>query len=126
MVRIPRLTVFSLVFAVACAACSSNKPGGAPGDPGGGPQPGDPMGPGTVSPGTSNERPEVSLGMTILARDAAGAPRLMRAIRPRAMPAGMTSVADPDTSDCAAVPVRSMGAPSGGMFTSGRSPSAGT
>jgi hypothetical protein len=92
MIRIPRLAIPSLVLAAACAACSSsNPPQGDPGDPGGGPKPGAPMGPGTVSPGTSNERPEVSLGMTILARDAAGAPRLIRAIRPRAMAAGMTA-----------------------------------
>jgi hypothetical protein len=92
MVRILRLTIPSLAFAAACAACSSSsKPDGDPGDPGGGPPPGDPKGPGTMSPGTSNERPEVSLGMTIMARDATGAPRLMRAIRPRAIAAGMTA-----------------------------------
>jgi hypothetical protein len=91
MVRIPRLAIPSLVLVVACAACSSSSRPRDPGDPGGGPKPGDPMGPGTTSPGTSNERPEVSLGMTVLARDAAGAPRLMRAIRPRAMAAGMTA-----------------------------------
>src|SRR5882672_8225140 len=87
MVRIARLTIPSLVFAAACAACSSASKPHDPGDPGGGPPPGDPKGPGTTSPGTSNERPEVSLGMTIMARDAAGAPRLVRAIRPRAMAA---------------------------------------
>jgi fungalysin metallopeptidase (M36)/PA domain-containing protein/fungalysin/thermolysin propeptide len=93
MVRMPRLTIPALVFAAAaCAACSSSsKSGGDPAGPGGGPQPGDPEGPGTMSPGTPAERPEVSLGMTIMARDAAGAPRLMRAIRPRAMAAGMSA-----------------------------------
>ena len=90
MVRNPRLAIPLLALGAACAACSSNRPRD-PGDPGGGPPPAVPMGPGTTSPGTSNERPEVSLGMTILARDAAGAPRLVRAIRPRAMAAGMTA-----------------------------------
>jgi hypothetical protein len=89
MVRIPRLAIPSLVLATACAACSSSSD--SVGDPGGPPPPIDPMGPGTTSPGTSNERPEVSLGMTIMARNDAGAPRLMRAIRPRAMAAGMTA-----------------------------------
>ncbi|HEX3476731.1 MAG TPA: M36 family metallopeptidase [Kofleriaceae bacterium] len=92
MVRIPRLAIPSLMLVAACAACSSsNRQQGDPGDPGAGPKPGGPMGPGTASPGTSTERPEVSLGMTILARDAAGAPRLTRAIRPRPMAAGMTA-----------------------------------
>jgi hypothetical protein len=73
MVRISRLTVSSLLFAAACTAGSSPAPSpGNPGSPGGSP----PMSP--------TEQTAVSLGMSVMSTDAAGAPRLMRSFRPRA------------------------------------------
>jgi hypothetical protein len=78
MVRIRPLIAPSMVFAAACAA-------GAPTSPGG---PGDPSAPAGSRPVTPNDQTAVGLGMAVLSSDAAGAPRLMRSIRPRAAAAG--------------------------------------
>jgi hypothetical protein len=79
--RLRALLVPSLLFA---AACSGDSPSTAPDDPG--------------PPGASGEGQTVTpidqkatgLGMSIVAIDAAGAPRLIRAIVPPAVPAGMS------------------------------------
>ena len=74
--RVRTLAVPSLLFAVACAACAS--PGAPPADPG----PGVPV--------TTTEQTATALGVSILSSDASGAPRLIRAIVPRASAAGVT------------------------------------
>src|SRR3954464_10622760 len=79
--RLRALVVPSLLFA---AACSGDSPLTTPDDPG--------------PPGASGEGQTVTpidqkatgLGMSIVSSDAAGAPRLIRAIVPRAVPAGMS------------------------------------
>src|SRR3954468_544042 len=79
--RLRALVVPSLLFA---AACSGDSPSPTPDDPG--------------PPGASGEGQTVTpidqkatgLGMSIVSSDAAGAPRLIRAIVPRAVPAGMS------------------------------------
>jgi fungalysin metallopeptidase (M36)/PA domain-containing protein len=70
----------SLLFAAACATGSNPSPDpspdpdnpGAPGDPGAGPS------------GTSLDQAATNLGVTVMARDEHGAPRLLRSIVPRA------------------------------------------
>ena len=83
MLRIRILVAPSIIFAAACAAGSAPPPPptGTPGTPGAG----QPMAP--------TEQTAVSLGMAIMSSDAAGAPRLIRSIKPRASVAGMTPVA---------------------------------
>jgi len=91
MLRIRALVIPSLLCAAACAACSSQSTNGGPDDPG---DPGNPggasgsggsgaagSGPGAVI-GT-NDQLATGLGVAVLASDAAGAPRLIRAIVPR-------------------------------------------
>jgi len=91
MIRTRSLAVSSLVFAAACAAgVSAAPPDGNPAPPGDAADPGDAGSPGLVDPPSPNEPAAVTLGMTILARDGAGSPRLMRSIVPRAGLAGMT------------------------------------
>jgi len=75
-----RFAVSSLLFAAACAAGSSPTPTPPAGTPGT---------PGTDQPGEASEPTAVALGVTVMSRDAAGAPRLMRSIVPRASAAGM-------------------------------------
>ena len=78
--RLRALVVPCLLFA---AACSGDSPSTTPDDPG--------------APGASGEAQTVppieqratGLGVSIVSSDAAGAPRLIRAIVPRAVPAGM-------------------------------------
>ena len=81
MARIRPLVASSLMFAAACAVESPpTSPGpGGPGAPGGG------------RPAPPIEPTAISLGMTVLSSDAAGAPRLMRAIAPRPGAAGQTA-----------------------------------
>jgi hypothetical protein len=87
MFRISTLTT-SFLFLAACAAGSSpTPPPGPPGSPGAPSNPGAPSGGRSVTP---TEQTAVSLGMSILATDAAGAPRLLRSFRPRPGGAGMT------------------------------------
>src|SRR4051812_17293366 len=77
MIRISKLAVPSLLFAAACAGSSSTTPP-----------------PGTSGPGrpiTPNQQTATTLGMTIMSADArTGAPRLLRALPPRAAAAGMS------------------------------------
>jgi large repetitive protein len=75
MVRNRKLALSSLLFA---AACSSGSP----------PIPGTPAPP-DDSAGATPEQTAVSLGMSVMSSTAAGAPRLLRAIVPRAAAAGM-------------------------------------
>jgi fungalysin metallopeptidase (M36)/PA domain-containing protein len=83
--RFRTLAVPSLLLAAACAACASpTPPSGDPGDPG---VPGDPGDPGQPVPST--EQDATALGVSIMSSDAAGAPRLIRAIVPRPSVAGM-------------------------------------
>jgi hypothetical protein len=98
MLRIRAFAIPSLLCAAACAACSSptSTPGG-PGDPG---NPGDPVNPGDPgNPGSgfsisTTDQMATGLGVAILSSDAAGAPRLIRAVVPRApSAAGMAPAA---------------------------------
>ncbi|HET7504904.1 MAG TPA: M36 family metallopeptidase [Kofleriaceae bacterium] len=82
-VRFRTLAVPSLLFAAACSSGSSSPP---PGDPG---NPGDPGAPGNGQPGKVDPN-EVTLGVSVMSRDASGAPRLIRAIVPRPAAAGAT------------------------------------
>src|SRR5688500_16661159 len=77
MARIYRLAVPSLLFAAARAAEPSPPP--PPRSPGVAPD----------RPATTNEQAAVALGVSIASSDDTGAPRLMRALRPRASAAGM-------------------------------------
>jgi hypothetical protein len=79
--RLRALVVPSLLFA---AACSGGSPLPTPDDPG---PPGASDGAQTVAP---IDQKATGLGMSIVSSDAAGAPRLIRAIEPRAAPAGMS------------------------------------
>jgi hypothetical protein len=79
MLRSSKLTIGSLLLAAACSAGSPATP------PVGGTGPERPLGP--------NEQAATTMGMTIMSSDAAGAPRLMRAIVPR-MPAAGLAPAD--------------------------------
>jgi large repetitive protein len=77
MFRIRSHTVSSILAAVLVTACATSSdplppPGGSGGDDGKG------------RPVTSTEQLAVSLGVSIMSSDAGGAPRLMRAWRPRA------------------------------------------
>src|SRR6185295_16534008 len=76
----------SLLFAAACAApptSSSDPDPGDPGDPGSGP------GPTTITV----DQLATNLGVSIMARDEHGAPRLIRAIVPRPGVPGATASA---------------------------------
>jgi hypothetical protein len=83
MVRSPALALSSLLFAAACAAGSPATP------PSGGGTPGTPSLPGASQPTSSSDQQAIALGVSILSSDAAGAPRLIRSIVPRAAAAGM-------------------------------------
>src|SRR5688572_1059731 len=80
MFRINRFTVPALV-AAGCAAGSPSTPA---------PSPGGPAVPGDGRPVTPTEQAAVAMGMSIVASDEAGAPRLVRALVPRGATAGMT------------------------------------
>lgn len=82
--RFRTLAVPSLLFAAACGTGSSSPPSGDPGDPG------DPVDPGAGRPATPADQTATTLGVSIMSSDASGAPRLIRAIVPRAGGAGMT------------------------------------
>ena len=88
MVRSRPIALSSLLFAAACAAGSSPTPpssgAGTPGTPGA---------PGPSQPASTNDQAATALGVSILSSDAAGAPRLIRSIVPRAAPAGMAAAA---------------------------------
>src|SRR5689334_20225082 len=90
--RLRRLAVSSLLFIAACSADSPSKPGdpgdpGKPGDPG---QPGNPGDPGQPAPVTIDQL-ATNLGVSIMARNEKGVPRLIRAIVPRAGLSGATA-----------------------------------
>src|SRR5262249_9478766 len=89
LLRFHTLASASLLLAAGCAA-SSSPPTGDPGDPG---DPGNPADPGSGRPLTSREQAATGLGVSIMSSDAGGAPRLIRAIIPRAGGAGMTAEA---------------------------------
>jgi hypothetical protein len=78
MVWSRRVTLSSLLFAAACASDSS--PTTPPG--------GDDTPPGPSAPVTTIDQKATALGVSIMAQEA-GVPRLMRAIAPRAVAAGM-------------------------------------
>jgi hypothetical protein len=82
--RFRTLAVPSLLFAAACSGDSS--PITDPTDPG---NPGD----GPSRPVTTNEQKATGMGVSIMAADPSGAPRLIRSIAPRAGGAGMTASA---------------------------------
>jgi large repetitive protein len=84
MIRFRTLTVSSLLFAAACASGSS------PSTPGG---PGTPATPGPDRPATPDEQTAVTLGMSVMSSNAAGAPRLMRSVVPRTSAAGLAPAA---------------------------------
>jgi hypothetical protein len=80
--RVRTLAASLLVFAAACSTGSPTPPG----------DPGDPSNPGDTGQGhpvPPVEQNATALGVTIMSSDAAGAPRLIRAIVPRTSPAGM-------------------------------------
>src|SRR4051812_33532186 len=83
MIRSRPIALSSLLFAAACAAGSSAPPSGGAGTPG------TPGAPGPSQPAAANDQAATALGVAILSSDAAGAPRLIRSIVPRAAPAGM-------------------------------------
>jgi hypothetical protein len=72
MIRTRLLTLSSILLVAACAADSA---------------PPDDSGP--DQPATLNEQTALTLGMSIMSSDASGAPRLMRAIKPRASAPGL-------------------------------------
>src|SRR5689334_17310129 len=76
--RLQALVIPSFLFA---AACSGDSPSTTPDDPGASEE-GQPVPP--------TEQKATGLGMSIVSSDAAGVPRLIRAIVPRAVPAGMS------------------------------------
>jgi len=83
--RFQTLAIPSLLFAAACAADSSPPPpSGLPGDPAvpADPEPGLPV--------TAADQTAVGLGVSIMANAPGGAPRLIRAIAPRASLTGKT------------------------------------
>jgi len=82
--RLRSLAIPPLLFAAACATGPSSPT--PPGDPG---APGDPGNPGTGQPGLPTDQTATGLGVSVMSSDAAGAPRLIRAIVPRASVAGM-------------------------------------
>jgi hypothetical protein len=79
--RFRALAAPSLLLAAACSACSPSTPS----DPG---VPGQPRDPGSGQPGVPVDQAATSLGVTIMARDTRGVPRLIRSIVPRAGIAG--------------------------------------
>lgn len=82
LIRFRTLAVPSILLATACAACSIDSPGtDDPVKPDG---PADPGNPGIGPPMTAIEQTATALGVSIMSSDAAGAPRLIRAIVPRA------------------------------------------
>ena len=89
--RFRTLGIPALLCAAACAACSSPTPTpggpGDPGDPGAPGNPGDPGNPGgTIGAGGfvgTTDQLATGMGVAVLSADAAGAPRLIRAIVPR-------------------------------------------
>ena len=84
MVRSRPIALSSLLFAAACAAGSSpTPPSGGSGDPG------SPGSPAPSQPASANDQAATALGVSIVSSDAAGVPRLIRSIVPRAAPAGM-------------------------------------
>jgi len=86
MFRIRKLCLPALpALAIAAACSSSNTPAPATADPS------PPVAPPLPPPRVGDDRTAVSLGVTIDARDDAGAPRLVRAIIPRAGGKGMTA-----------------------------------
>jgi len=91
MTHIRSITLPSLLFAAACASGSSS-----PTPPASSPNPGTPSTP--VAPPTGGApiaigapQAAVSLGVTIMAANATGAPRLLRSIVPRPAAAGMAT-----------------------------------
>ena len=78
MIGFRRFAVSSLLFAAACAtdASPTSPPPGGPGDLAG-------------KPAAPGDQRAIALGMTIMSTDAAGTPRLMRALVPRAGAAAM-------------------------------------
>ena len=83
MVRFRTLALPSLLVTAACAG-GGEAPAPPPGDPAG------PVSPGDDRPTGTTEQTAVQMGMSILSSNAAGAPRLMRSLSPRASAAGMT------------------------------------
>jgi hypothetical protein len=81
--RLRALVIPSFLFA---AACSGDLPSTTPGDPG---APGAPGGSDEGQTVTPTDQKATGLGMSIVSSDAAGVPRLIRAVVPRAVPAGM-------------------------------------
>jgi len=79
--QLRRLIVPSWLVAAACSSGSSPDLTSGPGDPD---NPGDLGDPGPGRPVTSAEQAATDLGMSIMASDAHGAPRLIRSIVPRA------------------------------------------
>jgi len=82
MARFHTLAIPSLLFTAACAR-GGESPTQPPGDPAA------PVSPGDDRPTGTTEQTAVQLGMSILSSNAAGAPRLMRALSPRASIAGV-------------------------------------
>jgi large repetitive protein len=95
LLRFHTLATASLVLAVGCAGGPSPTTGdpGDPGDPGGPGDPGNPADPVSGRPLTPVEQKATALGVTIMSSDASGAPRLIRAVVPRAGRAGVTAEA---------------------------------
>jgi len=85
MANIRTVALTSWLFAAACASGSS-----APTPPASAPNPGTPSIPtaGNAGVAVGVQQTAVSLGVTIMAADTAGAPRLLRTIVPRPAPAG--------------------------------------
>jgi len=83
--RFRTLGVPSLLLAAACAACSSQPAQTGPG----GDDPGDPGNPVPGQQPTTTDQTATGLGVSVMATDALGAPRLIRAIVPRPASATM-------------------------------------
>ena len=90
MTQIRTIALPSLLFAAACASGSSSPtpPASSP-NPGTPSTPGSPTGPAPIA--IQAPQAAVALGVTIMAADPAGAPRLVRSIVPRPATAGMAT-----------------------------------
>jgi len=87
MFRFRSFAISSLLFAAACAVDTPTAPPSDP-DPTNPTDPTNPADPGGDQPATPTDQTAVNLGMTVMAKDASGAPRLMRSLIPRAALAG--------------------------------------
>ena len=82
MVRLRTFGIPSLLFIAACVAGTTSSPPPSPGDPA------QPTSAGDDLPAAPADQAAVAMGMSIVSSNAAGVPRLMRSLSPRASVAG--------------------------------------